>query len=232
MIIEVLYPEVGNLFGDLANISYLEKSVKCKIIYTKINEEPHFVKNQVDLIYMGSMTENSQEIVIKALRNYKEKIDKLIKENQFFLITGNAVEVFGKYIQDGNKKIEALNIFDFYSKRDFSKHHASYVLGEYNDMKIIGYKSQFSHSYKNKRNFIKVLRGYGFDKISDNEGIHYKNFYGTYLIGPLLIMNPYFTEYLLNKMKIKYTLAFKEDVIKNYNKKLKDFENENVNFIR
>ena len=32
MIIEVLYPEVGNLFGDLANISYLEKSVKCKLL--------------------------------------------------------------------------------------------------------------------------------------------------------------------------------------------------------
>ena len=29
------------------------------------------------------------------------------------------------------------------------------------------------------------------------EGVRYKNFFGTYLLGPFLIENPYFTEYLL-----------------------------------
>ena len=38
--IEVLYPEVCNLYGDLFNIKFLEKSIEdVKIINTKLTEE-------------------------------------------------------------------------------------------------------------------------------------------------------------------------------------------------
>ena len=36
-----------------------------------------------------------------------------------------------------------------------------------------------------------VRKGYGNDLKDEHEGIHYKNFFGTYLLGPLLIRNPY-----------------------------------------
>ena len=75
MKIEVLFPEVCNLYGDLANIRYLKESVDTiTIIETKLTDEPYFMKNKPDLIYMGGMTEHSQELVINKLKDYKDRI--------------------------------------------------------------------------------------------------------------------------------------------------------------
>jgi len=232
MKIEVLYPEVGNLFGDLANISYLEKCVDAKVIYTSLKDKPKFLTEKIDLVYMGSMMESHQELVIDALKKYSKEIKNLIKEDSFFLITGNALEVFGNYIEnEDGSKIEGLKIFDFNSKRDFSKHHASHLLGEFEGIKIVGHKSQFSHSYNSNYSFINVIKGYGFDGIKEgNEGIHENNFYATYLVGPFLIQNPLFTKYLLEKMNIEYKLAFEEDILKSYEVRLNEYTDERMNF--
>ena len=46
MKIEVLFPEVCNLYGYLANIRYLKRSFKkLEIIETKLTDEPYFVKS-------------------------------------------------------------------------------------------------------------------------------------------------------------------------------------------
>ena len=66
MKIEILYSEVANLFGDMANVRYLEKCLpKAKFIYTSLNDKPKFVSEKVDLVYMGPMSEHSQELVIE-----------------------------------------------------------------------------------------------------------------------------------------------------------------------
>ena len=62
MKIEVLFPEVANLYGDLSNIEYLKKCLNddVEIIETSLNDEPAFVKqNDINLIIMAGMTEKS-----------------------------------------------------------------------------------------------------------------------------------------------------------------------------
>lgn len=49
MKIEMLYPEVCNLFGDISNIKYLKKCLPdAEIIKTEINSEPAFVTQDID----------------------------------------------------------------------------------------------------------------------------------------------------------------------------------------
>ena len=106
MKIEVLFPEICNLYGDLMNVNYLKRCCpEIEIVNTSLKDEPLFVTEKPDLIYMGTMTEASQELVIKKLLPYKNRIMQLIAENAVFLITGNALEVFGKTIEneDGTK---------------------------------------------------------------------------------------------------------------------------------
>ena len=101
MKIEVLFPEFCNLYGDISNIDYLKKCVpEAEVIYTAIDNEPAFLTQNVNLIYLGPLTERKQEIVIEKLMPYKEKIQELINNNTPFLFTGNAIEVLGKYIED------------------------------------------------------------------------------------------------------------------------------------
>ena len=232
MKIEVLYPEVANLYGDSANIMYLKQILEdATFIETNLNNKPKFIDEKIDLVYIGTSSEEHQELIIKDLMPYKDKINEKIENNQVFLATGNAQEIFGKYILDDDKKIDALSIFDFYAKRNMKKRHNSLFLGSFNDIKIVGNKSQFSFSYDVKNPFIKVLRGVGNNKEDNYEGFNYKNFYGTYLLGPFLIINPYFTKYLLNKIGYDKEIKYFSFALDAYNYRLKELEDPKTSVI-
>lgn len=227
--IEILFPEFCNLYGDISNMKYLKRCIpEANFIETSFTDKPAFVSQKVNFIYMGAMTERMQEKVIKKLKPYKEKIEELIEENVVFLITGNAIEIFGKYIEnEDGSKIEGLDIFNIYAKRNMLKRHNSNFVGEYEDIELVGFKSQFTFSYgENETNyFAKVQKGIGLNPESSLEGIEENNFIATYIIGPILILNPKFTKKLLEKMGIEKTrIAFEEDVEKAYEQRLEELK--------
>ena len=233
--IEVLFPEVCNLFGNMYNIKYLEKSIKdVEIINTALTDEPKFILEDVDMIYMAPMTEKTQEIVINKLKPYTEKIKELIEKNKVFLTIGNALEIFGKYIEnEDGSKIEGLVITNLYAKRDMMNRYNYLFLGKIEDTKILGFKSQFSMSYGDNSNqyVFEAIRGTGINKESTLEGIRINNFIGTYVLGPILVLNPLFTKYILKLMGIeKQELAFEKEAMECYNIRLKEFENPNTKY--
>ncbi len=230
MKIEILFPEFCNLYGDISNIKYLKKCLsnqKVKYIETSFDMEPSFVTQDINFIYLGPMTENRQEKVIKKLMPYKKRIEELIEKNTVFLFTGNALEILGKYIENEDGiKIEALGIFDVYAKRNMMHRHNSLFIGEYNNIKIVGFKSQFTMMYGNNTDnyFLKVEKGIGINKESKLEGINKNNFFGTYLTGPILILNPLFTKKILQIMGVdKPKLYLEKDLKASYEERLRDF---------
>ena len=73
-------------------IKYLKKCLPdAEIIKTEINSEPAFVTQDIDMIYMGPMPENIQEVAIRKLRPYKEKIEEL--KNQLKLVNEKKEEI-------------------------------------------------------------------------------------------------------------------------------------------
>ncbi|MFQ8988916.1 MAG: hypothetical protein ACLR6T_09570 [Intestinibacter sp.] len=230
MKIEILYPEFCNLNGDMGNMKYLKRCLpEAEVIETAIDQEPSFLSQEdIALVYMGTLSERSQEIVIKKLMPYKEAVKQKIEAGQLFLFTGNSVEVLGNYIENEDRsKIEALGIFNVYAKRDMLHRHNSFFLGTYEDIEILGFKSQFTMLYgDNSNNYLaEVQMGIGINPETKLEGIHQNNFIATYVIGPLLILNPYFTLKLLKMMGVdKPKLAFEEEVLKAYEVRLKKFK--------
>lgn len=228
MKIEVLFPEVCNLFGDMFNMKYLKMCLPdAEFIETALDDEPTFVKEDVNLIYLGPMTENTQEKVITRLFPYKTRIEELIEKNVVFLFTGNALEILGKYIEnEDGSKIEAIGIFDVYSKRDMMHRHNSYLVGNYEDIEIVGFKSQFTMMYGNNSEsyFVEVEKGIGLNKESKLEGIQKNNFIGTYILGPLLILNPLFTEKLISKMGADANIALEKETMAAYDTRLKELK--------
>ena len=229
MKIEMLFPEVSNLYGDTSNIKYLKKCIPdAEIIKTEINSEPAFATQDVNMVYMGPMPEDIQEMAIEKLKPYKARIEELIKNNVVFLVTGNALEVFGKYIEnEDGSKIEGLSIFDIYAKRDMMNRHNSIYVGTYEDIEIVGYKSQFTMAYgDNEKNyFSRVEVGIGLNKESQLEGIKENNFIGTYIIGPILILNPLFTKKLLSMLGVENAnIAFEQETMETYNQRILEFK--------
>ena len=174
------------------------------------------------------MTERTQEKLMAKLKDYKEKIKELIDNGTNFLFTGNSFEILGEYIEnEDGSKIEGLGVLPIYTKRDMMHRFNEVVLGKFEDLEIVGYKSQFTQSFGDNTNsyFMEALKGTGINKQTKLEGIKINNFIGTYILGPILVMNPLFTKYLIGKMgKENPTLAYEEEVIKAYEKRLKDIK--------
>lgn len=227
MTIEYLFPEACGIFGDQANFEYLRKCLPdAKAIYTSLEDEPYFLFNHVDLVYIGQMTERNQIKVINKLMPFKEKIKELIENETIFLATGNASEIFGSaIIEEDGSKINCLNLFDTIAKQDIWHRYNGFVIGDFEDMELIGFKSQFSHSYGEiNYPFIHVNQGIGINPESKEEGFHYKKLFATYLIGPFLIMNTPFVEFLLKELGSKNEIACKKEMYKAYEERLKDFK--------
>lgn len=230
MKIEILYPEMSNIYGDYGNIMFLKKCLPdAEFIETELHSEPAFVKQDINLVYLGSMTEKAQEIIIRSLKPYKDKLNEYIQTGKAILFTGNSLEILGKYIEnDDETKIEGLGILDIYSKREMFNRYNSLFLGEFKNIKIVGFKDQFAHSYGNNETtyFAKVIRGAGLNRESKLEGIRINNFIGTSILGPILVLNPEFAKFFVHNIlgQTKAKIPFEKAAYESYEARLKEYE--------
>lgn len=182
-----LYHDIMNLYGDTGNIKVLkyhleEQNIETKIDYLSIDDKLDFKK--YDLILIGAGTERNREICLNHLKKYKKELKQAIENNKFFLVTGNAVSMFGKKLYSE----KALEIFDFEvteAKERISKE----VILENNLVKPI-------YGFMNHQDEINCIT----TPLFNNEGIYYKNFYGTQVLGPILSRNPEFLEYFIKEL--------------------------------
>ena len=203
MIINIghLYYDLFNLYGSSGNIkamkSYLEEQgIKVNIKFITLNDDINL--DDIDILFIGSGTEHNQDLVLKHINKYKKEFENFINSDKYLLASGNSLELFGKSI---NNK-EALGIFPFNSTRtDFRIVDEAYFKCNLIDKPILGFQNQGSVIKDiNENNLFTVIKGTGNYPKSKVEGYHYKNFYGTYLIGPLLVRNPSLLEYLMNNL--------------------------------
>lgn len=204
IVIAYLYYNLLNLYGENGNIKVLKKALENQGInvivkFLDINDQLDF--DSYDLIYMGSGEYKNIDVLLTDLRKHKSEIIRYIEKKKFFLVTGNSLDLFGNYIINGKRKIKALGIFDYYVKiEDINFNDKALFKTKLIDEEIIGFQKRNSLMFNNKYYYHQVIEGIGDNLNSENEGIHYKNFYGTYLIGPLLIRNPYFLIYFIKKL--------------------------------
>ena len=234
MKIEVLFPEICNLYGDLFNVNYLKDCLpEAEIVNTSLSDEPLFVTEKPDLIYMGTTTERGQELAIEALSKYKERIQQCIDQNVNFLITGNAMEIFFEEIFEAGEKVcDGLGILPFTAKREKRNRFNSLYVGDFDagleePIKIVGFKSLFGFAYGNNSNcaLFETLRGDGLNKDVKGEGIRINHFFATHITGPLLVLNPTFTKWYMEKMMgvESAVLAFEEAAMDAYNLRVAEY---------
>lgn len=235
MTIEILFQEVCGLYGDSQNPTYLQATMPdATLIYTALTDTPYFVNHDPDMIYIGTMTEVTQRRVIEKLRPYMSRLEALIEKGIVILATGNAGEIFTKRIEyiTEEQAVDGLGIFDMTVKNNLFDRFNSKVLGDFEGMTIVGFRSQFSFIYgDNSENyFVKCKRGAGINRNSRLEGMRKNNLICTQIIGPILLLNPEFCEYLIRLTGHEATAAFKEAAMDAYHQRIKEFNDPNVAF--
>lgn len=220
-----LYYDLLNLYGEQGNIKALinafnNQNVEVKVDYLTINDK--YDLKQYDLVYIGSGSDESLMIALKDIKKHQKELKKFIESDKYLIATGNSYLLFGKAIDDN----EALNIFPYYAKKTERIRCHSFM--QYKDMSpIIGFQNR-EYVVENKDNHLfKVIDGNADNYKSDYEGFNYKHFYGTFLIGPLLVRNPHFTDLIvadiLIKNKYKYHISYDTYEYKAYHEYLKNF---------
>ena len=211
-----LYYDLMNLYGENGNIRVLIKhlenqNIKTTTYFLTIDDEIDFDK--YDIFYIGCGSNENFKLALQDLKRYKSQIKNAINNNKFFLITGNALDLFGKYYISLNETEKTcLDILDYDSEQtDFR------IVGEqifrFNNLKdyLIGFQNRDSVLRNvNEPHLFEVIDGTGYLPKSNYEGIHKNNFYGTYLLGPILARNPHFTEYLVKEILKSKNLSYKK----------------------
>ncbi len=227
MKLEYLYPELGNLYGDSANLRYLRKCLpEAEYVETHLESEPAFVSDpDVVFLYSGPMTERGQGFAVEALRPWTSALEDRLVDGMYALFTGNSMELPGKGISGEDRELEGLGLVDFTSRRDIRNRANSLFLGTMGELEIVGFNSRFSHSTPGPelREAFQVVRGIGLEPGWPVEGYRFHNLLGTYLLGPLLVLNPLLTSRLLRGMGIEREPAFFAEALQAYDARLIEF---------
>lgn len=235
MIVEVLFSEVCNFFGDPQNAEYLKQSCpEAEFIYTPFDSVPYFADNDPDFILMGSMSEDRQRKVIEKLLPYKTRLEALRDAGKVMLFTGSAADIFCRtidYVTEGIKA-DGLGFFDIDVKTDWFKRVNGKLIGDAEGYTVTGFRSQFAEYCGDNSSFafVKCERGFGLKPGSVYEGMRRNNMICTQLLGPVLPLNPDFCAHLIELAGGKGSPAFYAEAKSAYDRRVEEFRNPSTVF--
>ena len=228
MKLEYLYPELGNLFGDGANLRYLARCLpQAEITETRRGDVPAFVSDpEVAFLYAGPMTERCQRIALEALRPYAAALRDRLEGGLHALFTGNAMELPGRVIHTDEGDLEGLGLLELGSRRTITRRYNGFFLGDADGIEITAFNSRFSRTTPGTdvQGFARVVRGIGLEEGCAFEGYRFHNLVGTYLLGPLLVLNPLLTQRLLQSMGFAEEPACFAEAMEAYRARLAEFK--------
>ena len=195
-----LFADLCNLYGDYGNVCALKRMLENKgqnvdVEYQSIDDEIDV--SGADFVFIGSATERNQKVALNYLQSYKENIKTALDNGTVILATGNSFEIFGQSVTDcDGMKHEGLSFFPYETVEGKERIvtdslcDTSLCGGD-----IIGFVNKASLTTGATSPLFDVKQGSGNSKDDNKEGVHYGSFYGTHLIGPVLIRNPQLCEY-------------------------------------
>lgn len=200
-----LFADLCNLYGDYGNVCALKRALENKgqnveIEYQSIDDAIDI--SGADFVFIGSATERNQKVALNYLQSYKDNIKTALDNGTVILATGNSFEMFGQSVTDcDGTKHEGLSFFPYETIEGKERIvtdslcDTSLCGGD-----IIGFVNKASLTTGATSPLFDVKQGSGNGKDDSQEGVHYGNFYGTHLIGPVLIRNPQLCEYFADML--------------------------------
>lgn len=197
-----LYSDFLNLYGEYGNVRLLTKKLEekdCEVVIDKktvTDTEIDF--ESYDFIYCGAGTESKRSFALNHLKKFKESLKCAFENNKVMLFTGNSWEMLGKYIKTADGSIvDGLKLFDFTVKEQNIRRLTGDIKAkaEFIENELIGFINKCSE-VENVTSPLFTLTMKPESFAFEQEGIHEKNLFGTQVVGPVLVKNPTFCEYI------------------------------------
>ena len=229
-----LYPDILSLHGDRGNVIALKtigEKLNLKVNINRVdNLEDDIDFENTDILMINPGEVKLVEPIVESLDRQKEELDKYIEENGIILVIGTSGAIFGntlKLVDD--RAIDCLGIFDmdsFEKDKIYGNDVFYYFTPEEGDeMQIVGSEiSIIDFSLNNKEQALSTTeygKGNNTKHPDGLEGARVNNVFFTNALGPLLIKNPWFAQYLIEKAMKAKDITFSKQELANL-----DFEME------
>lgn len=223
-----LYPDLLDLYGDGGNALALVARAKWRGIELEVHPVPldgELDFSQADIILIGGGSDREQSLLVEDLEGRKAQFQEAIEDGLVVLSICGGYQLLGQYYETiEGMKIPGLGLLDFYTvagnkrlisnviiqmseglnsavrEKDGSleKHPLSETA--FQPGTLVGFENHSGKTYLGRglTTLGKVIRGYGNNGEDGQEGMRYKNVFGTYLHGPFLPKNPHIADLLLS----------------------------------
>lgn len=206
-----LYPDTLNLHGDRGNVMALERigsKMGLQVNITRVNSYRQEIDfDGTDIIIMNPGEVKSVSRLTDVLAEQKDGLTGYIEAGKVMLVIGTSGAVMAKEIRylDGTVG-QGLGYLDMVAVQRETVYgdDVLYTINAGKDMQIAGEQIQLLDMQVNPGIVLGAVK-YGRGNNADGgEGAKYKNLVFTNALGPVLVKNPWYTEYLIRTaMQIK-----------------------------
>lgn len=199
-----LYPDTLNLHGDRGNVMALErigKKLDLQVNISRINSYKQEIDfDGTDIIIMNPGEVKSVSKLTDVLSAQKEGLTKYIEAGKIMLVIGTSGAVMAKEIRylDGTVG-QGLGYLDMVAVQRETVYgdDVLYTVDAGKRMQIAGEQIQLLDMQVNSDIVLGTVE-YGRGNNADGgEGAKYKNLIFTNALGPVLVKNPWYAEYLI-----------------------------------
>lgn len=206
-----LYPDLLDLYGDRGNI--LALTARCRwrgiepvIQRASLGEDLDFLG--MDILFIGGGSDREQGLLVQDLMRREQELRSAIDDGLVVLAICGGYQMLGKYYQmAGGEKILGLDILNVWTIAGAKRLIGNVVVDLNEDVlntqselrTLLGFENHSGQTFlgEGMRPLGKVSFGNGNNGEDSEEGVRYRNVFGTYLHGPLLPKNPHFADLLL-----------------------------------
>jgi CobQ-like glutamine amidotransferase family enzyme len=204
-----LYPTLMSVAADRGNLYAIQKRCQWRGIATEV--EQIYVKQipdftTYDLLLLHGAADREMELASRDIQLKGPALIEAAEANVVFLGVCAGFQLLGHYYKPSQgPELKGVGLLDFYSEGGstrFMTHMALQCNLEGAGKKVlVGYENHSGRTWlgDNVQPLGKVIVGWGNNGKDGFEGAMYKNVYGTYLHGPVLPKNPWFTDYLIQR---------------------------------
>ncbi len=199
-----LYDELLDLYGDSGNIMLLRRRIEdmghtCNVKTVGLDDEIDLTG--IDMVYVGPGKHKNLKAAAEHIVKYKDKIKKYIEDGGIVLATGSSQVLFGKEY-DG---MECAGIFDYSAVETGQVNTADIVAYMADEPKTLCYGFVNRTCYLTDESSDTPVFNIHESTYTDNfktntEGRIHNNYYGTWMLGPVLVKNPDFAKMMLQKL--------------------------------
>ena len=199
-----LVPHLLSLYGEYGNVAILQKTLTDAGYNVTVShwDQGALELAGFDVIYVGSGTEDNLLEAVNRLLPFRDAIASSIASGQLWLATGNAMTLFGSTISYRGSSYPGLDVLPYTTQIAKKRYLGDVLTADAFGAPLIGFVNS-SCQYQGIEDTLLSFRlgdKLGNVKGENRDGICRENFIGTQLIGPVLVKNPHFLCYMIEKI--------------------------------